>query len=167
MKQLQTLQRANAKQKHVAACGESKRKWQCLSVAVDSGACDNVIDPKDVGLYEEYVKDTEASRNQENFLAANGEEIPNYGEVKVPIITRERTLRGITFQAAGVAKGLLSVEKMNESGHVVIFDGDDSYVVNKWTGEMNQLRRQDGNFMLDIWIPPPETAQEWGFGRLP
>ena len=167
VKQLQTLQRANAKQKHVAACGESKRKWQCLSVAVDSGACDNVIDPKDVGLYEEYVKDTEASRNQENFLAANGEEIPNYGEVKVPIITRERTLRGITFQAAGVAKGLLSVEKMNESGHVVVFDGDDSYVVNKWTGEMNQLRRQDGNFMLDIWIPPPETAQEWGFGRLP
>ena len=118
-KKLQILQRMATLSKTVAACGEPKKKWKCLSVAVDSGACDNVIDPKDVGEYEEFVKDTEASLNHENFLAANGEEIPNFGEVKVPVITREKTLRGITFQAAGVAKGLLSVEKMNETGHVV------------------------------------------------
>ena len=105
-----------------------------LSVAVDSGACDNVINPKDLAAYEDQVMETEASANQENFLAANGEEIDNYGEVKVPAVTRERTLRGITFQAAGVSKGLLSVEKMNENGHAVVFDGDMSFVVNKATG---------------------------------
>ena len=62
-----------------------------MSLAVDSGACDNVIDPKDVSAYEEDVKETEASRNNENFLAANGEEIPNFGELKVPAVTREKT----------------------------------------------------------------------------
>ena len=62
---------------------------------------------------------------------------------------------------------MLSVEKMNETGHVVVFDGDASFIMNKWTGEVNQLRRQDGNFMLDIWIPPPDVAQELGFGRRP
>ena len=92
---------------------------------------------------------------------------PNYGELKVPAVTRERTLRGITFQAAGVSKGLLSVEKMNECGHIVVFDGDASFIANKKTGEVNQLRRQDGNFMLDLWIPPPEVAQALGFTRLP
>ena len=61
-------------------------------------------------------------------------------------------------QAAGVSKGLLSVEKMNENGHAEIFDGDMSFVVNKATGEVNHLRRQDGNFTLDLWIPPPDVA---------
>ena len=163
LKQLSTIQKAMKQEKTVAACSEKKRGWQCLSVAVDSGACDNVIDPKDINAYEDQVEDTEASRNEEHFLAANGEEIPNYGQVKVPAITREQTVRGITFQAAGVSKGLLSVEKMNECGHVVIFDGDASFIVNKKTGEVNQLRRQDGNFMLDLWIPPPEVAQTLGF----
>ena len=134
---------------------------------MDSGACDNVINPKDLAAYEDQVMETEASANQENFLAANGEEIDNYGEVKVPAVTRERTLRGITFQAAGVSKGLLSVEKMNENGHAVVFDGDVSFVDNKATGEVNHLRRQDGNFMLDLWILPPDVAETWSFGRQP
>ena len=79
-RELHILQKATRKHKNVAVCGDAKEKWQCLSLAVDSGACDNVIDPKDVSAYEENVKETEASRNNENFLAANGEEIPNFGE---------------------------------------------------------------------------------------
>ena len=47
---------------------------------------------------------------------------------------------------------------MNENGHAVVFDRDMSFVVNKATGETNHLRRQDGNFMLDLWIPPPDVA---------
>ena len=66
-----------------------------------------------------------------------------------------------------MSKGLLSVEKMNENGHAVVFDGDMSFVVNKVTGEVNHLRRQDGNFRLDLWVPPPDVAETWGFGRQP
>ena len=58
-----------------------------------------------------------------------------------------------------MSKGLLSVEKMNENGHAVVFD--------KAAGEVNHLRRQDGSFMLDLWIPPPDVAETWGFGRQP
>ena len=97
-------------------------------------------------------------------MGADGSNIPNYGELKLPIVTREKTLRAICFQAAGVSKGLLSVEKMNETGHFVLFDGDDSFICNKTTGEINRLRREDGNFMLDIWIPPPHIAKASGFG---
>ena len=101
--------------------------------------------------------------NHDDFIAANGETIPNYGELRVPIVTREKTLRGICFQAAGVSKGLLSVDKMNESGHTVVFDGDNSYIAHKQTGEINRLRREDGNFMMDIWVPPPQIAEAMGF----
>ena len=66
-----------------------------------------------------------------------------------------------------MAKGLFSVEKMNECGHVVVFDGDDSYIVHKKTGEVNRLRREGGNFMMDIWVPPPSVAVKMGFHRQP
>ena len=47
-KKIHTLQRAAKKEKSIRVCSEGKRSWQCISVAVDSGACDNVINPKDL-----------------------------------------------------------------------------------------------------------------------
>ena len=79
------------------------------------------------------------------------------------MVTRERALRGITFQAAGVKKGLLSADKMNECGHMVVLDGDNSFIVHKTSGDINRLRREDGNFMMDVWVPPPEVAVAAGF----
>ena len=111
--------------------------------------------------------ETHASKNHQDFVSATGDPIINYGEVRIPMITREQTLRGMTFQAAGVAKGLCSVEKMCQAGHVVVFDGDNSYVYNKHTHEVNMLRREEGNFMLDVWVPPPSAVDESGFGRQP
>ena len=105
--------------------------------------------------------ETGASANQENFLAANGVEIDNNGEMKVPAVTPEKTVSGITFQAAGVAPSLLSVEKMNENGHAVVFDGDMAYVVNKATREVNLLTRKDGNFVLLLKIPLSEVSEKW------
>ena len=92
-----------------------------------------------------------------------GDDIDNHGEMKVPAVTRETPLRVVTFQAAGVSKGLLSVEKMNENGHDVVFAGDVSFVGKKTTGEVNHLVRQDGNFMLDFWILLVDVAEKWGF----
>ena len=100
-------------------------------------------------------------------MSATGEAIPNYGELVLPIITRERHLKSITFQAAGVAKPLLSAEKLNEAGQVVIFDGDNSCIANRYTGEVMALRREEGNFMLDVWIPPASLSEELGFHGQP
>ena len=73
----------------------------------------------------------------------------------------------MTFQAAGVAKPLGSVKRMIITGHVVVFDSEGSYIMNKTTREVNALREEDGNFMLDLWIPPPEVAKSMGFVGLP
>ena len=82
-KKIHTLQRAAKKEKSIRVCSEGKRSWQCLSKAV----CDKVIGPKDLTADEEQVMETLASANQENSLAANGEEIDKYGEVKVQAVT--------------------------------------------------------------------------------
>ena len=56
--------------------------------------------------------------------------------------------------AANVTRPLASVKKICKAGHIVVFDDDGSYIYNKITGEINQLRKDDGNYMLDVWIPP-------------
>ena len=91
IKQIQSLQRAVMKEKSIGACKDGKGNWQRLALAVDSGACDNVIDPKDIAAYEEHVTETEASANNEKFLAANGVEIGSYGQKLiefVPVFSR-------------------------------------------------------------------------------
>ena len=78
--------------------------------------------------------------------------------------SRERTpLRGIAFQAACVSKSLLSVEKMNENGHAVVFARDMSFVVKKTTGEVNRLGRQDGCCVHDFRILLVDVAEKWRF----
>ena len=137
--------------------------WTCLSMAVDSGACDNVLSPKTLPHYQSHIRETAESLKGEGFVSATGEDIPNFGEIALPVITREKQLKSITFQAAGVAKPLLSAEKLNEAGQIVIFDGDQSCIINKSTYEVMALRREEGNFMLDVWIPPAHMAEKMGF----
>ena len=43
---------------------------------------------------------------------------------------------------------------MCQAGHKVVFDSDISYVLNKSTKEVNCLREETGNHMLDMWIMP-------------
>ena len=73
--------------------------------------------------------------------------------------TEEGSMRAMTFQAAPVAKPLGSVKRICKAGHYVIFDEDGSYIMNKVTGELNLLREQNGNYMLDMWIVPPQTNE--------
>ena len=163
---IQTLRRAQQAEKSGtlgAVKGDDKTEWKVLSTAVDSGACDNVMKLDELPAYEDRIIETVASMNQMDFVSATGDPIENFGEVRIPMVTREGTGRGMVFQAAAVAKPLASVQKMNEAGHIVVFDGAESFVYNKVSGEVNMLRQEDGNFMLDVWVPPPEVAIKAGF----
>ena len=45
--------------------------------------------------------------------------------------------------------------------HRIFFDKDGSYIENKITGEVNMLREDNGNYMLDMWVVSPRPT-EWG-----
>ena len=110
---------------------ERSNDWQLLSVTVDSGACDSVIDPEDVPGYE--VRETKASRSGEAFASATGETIPNLGEIELPFQTRKQSWKNLTRQACDVSKPLASVKKICQAGHRVVFDEEGSYILNKAT----------------------------------
>ena len=126
--------------------------WQYLALTVDSGAAETVIPHmlvKDHPIYE-----TTASKSGLNYASATGDPIPNLGEQKLPLLTNEGSLRAMTFQAAPVDRPLGSVKRMCNSGHTVVFDDEGSYVLNKLTGEINWMREDNGNYVMDLWVMP-------------
>ena len=148
----------------IGSCSEGPQKqWRLVSMAVDSGACETVADPGQIPCE---VKETDASRRGACFASATGEAIPNMGEMTMPVMTREGSFRRMRVQAAPVTKPLASVLRIVQAGHTVVFDSRGSYIRNKCTGEINVLREEDGNYMLDMWIPPMEKKNEAeGFPR--
>ena len=126
--------------------------WQKIAVAVDSGAAETVIPHQLVKQHP--ICETEASRSGLNYASATGDPIPNLGEQALPVMTEEGTVRRMTFQAAPVSRPLGSVQRMCKSKHTVVFDEEGSFVVNKISGEINWMREENGNYMLDLWVLP-------------
>ena len=84
----------------------------------------------------------------------------------MPVMTREGSMRGLRAQVADVSKALQSVRALVKAGHMVIFgDGDEGqshYVYNKFTGETNEVTDDGINYLMGMYIVPPDDA---GFGR--
>ena len=146
--------------KQLAQASTIDQGWQVLSIAVDSGAAETVVPYKLIRNHP--IHETEASRSGLNYASAIGDPIPNLGEQSVPMCTREGTLRSMTFQAAPVTRPLGSVKRICQTGHRVVFDDSGSFIENKSTGEINMLREEDGNYVLDVWVLPNKS----GFGGL-
>ena len=92
--------------------------WRHMSITVDSGAADSVADPECFPGYAVARHDRPIF-----YQRATGEPITNVGAQQVAFVSREGTLRGMTFQStAKVRKPLASVKRIVESGHAVIFD---------------------------------------------
>ena len=103
------------------------------------------------------------------YQSATGESIINLGEQSIAMVTDEGTLRGMTFQATTkIKKPLASVKRIVEANHAVVFAPDalgGSFILNLDTGETNQMREADGNYMLDVWVFPASEVE--GVGRRP
>ena len=139
-------------------------EWEYIETILDSGATVTVIPPHVGHAYE--VLPSAASRAGVKYEVANGEEIPNLGEKLMPVMTREGSMRGLRAQVADVSKALQSVRALVKAGHMVIFgDGDEGqshYVYNKFTGETNEVTDDGINYVMGMYIVPPDDA---GFGR--
>ena len=136
------------------------QEWKRISIVVDSGACENVIDPEMAPGYP--ARDTPASKAGHAFTAANGDPIPNLGSVRLPIVIGEGSSKILNFCAAEVTKPLPSVNKICSTGHICVFDDEGSYIYNKNSGEYTKIREDSGSYVLDAWVPPSST-----FGRQP
>ena len=140
-----------------------KSGWKKMRITVDSGAAESVIPFDEVQNYKRYKPERD-----EWFQTASGEPIKNEGEQRIPIMLSSGQLRGMTFQACDVTKPLASVKRMMDAGHAVVFAPEEaggSFVMNLSSGEDETLIEEDGNYYIDVWIPPPDALP--GFARQP
>ena len=61
----------------------------------------------------------------------------------------------MTYQIAPVETTLNALCDMVRCKHTVVFDDEGSFIRDKATGEINWLREENGNYMLDVWVLPP------------
>ena len=123
---------------------------------VDSGASVTAIPTTAGKLYE--LQESPASRAGVEYQAANGVGIPNLGQKMLPVMTNEGSMRAMLAQVADITDGLQSVRAMHATGHMVVFDGPDSFTLSKFTGELNAIEDDGFNYIMESWICPPEEV---------
>jgi len=121
-----------------------------IDFTVDSGAADTVAD-REIAPNTPVVP-SHGSRNGVKYVAAAGKVISNEGEKHVQTQTAEGHLCGIKIQVAQVNKALLSVSKICDVGHEVIFTKDGGRIVHQVTGQVVHFRRVDGVYRLRVKV---------------
>ena len=58
-----------------------------------------------------------------------------------------------------MSSAFTSARALNATGHAVVIDGEDSFVLNKETGEVNLIEDDGVTFNFDLWICPPEELE--------
>ncbi len=128
---------------------------------MDSGAAECVCG---VGHFESVLMITDDSRPGAGveYICADGGRIPNLGEKRVQGLTTEGSKLNVTFQVAPVDRPLLSVEKLTAGGHVVNFQKNGGTITHVKTGAVTAIRRANGVFVIDIWVPTFANANPGG-----
>ncbi|MDJ0514128.1 MAG: reverse transcriptase domain-containing protein [Methyloceanibacter sp.] len=117
-------------------------------VMLDSGSCVHACPPE----FGAHASKLESSGRQLDLRGAGGEKLTYYGERTVLLDCSEGTKAKVKFDVAAVRRPLLSVGKMVNNGHRVIFDANGSGVVNKKTGEWMPIVYDRGLFFLDAKV---------------
>ena len=125
-------------------------EWEEIEMAVDSGASETVIGEDMLTSIE--TKEGPASKRGVQYEVANGVRIPNLGEKHIHGFTDEGMQRSLKAQVCDVNKALLSVHKLVQTGHRVVFDSQNSYIEDRDTKEKMWLQEKGGMYMLKLWV---------------
>ena len=132
--------------------------WEYIESVVDSGATVSVMGPEFAACYQ--VQPSAGSKAGVTYQVANGDEVDNEGEKVVPVITDCGHLQAMKAQIAAVTTSLTSVRQLHKSGHVVVFDGPESFIINKVTGAINLIKDNGVNYTLGMTVVPPEDFKK-------
>ena len=99
------------------------------------------------------------------YQSASGEITANEDAQNLPLVMPSGRIMQTTFQNTAVTKPLLSVKRMCEEGKAVLFlphGYGPSVVINMVSGEfeIEELREEEGNYILDAWIPPADPQPD-------
>ena len=150
----------------VELCELEQTEWVPLPkpLVIDSGAGETVIPTS--WLQAHRVRDSPGSQLNEFYTTADGTKVYNEGEKELIVSSLDGAqCRAMTFQVAKVNKALGSVNQMVRRGNRVVFDQDEqgrdiSYILHKATNQRMFMRPENGVYVLDVLVAPPEYQQQ-------
>ena len=116
---------------------EVRDKWAKVRVTMGSGAAGHVM-PETMFPHVKLERKTSPKK----FVAANGEQIKDLGEKRIPFKTNEGIQRCITFRSANVVKPLISMQKVVRAGNIVVLDEKNPHIRNTRDGTDQAGREQ-------------------------
>ena len=121
-----------------------------LWITIDSGASENVISEKMAPQFE--VKPSQGSREGVRYVTANGETMANRGEKDVKVMTHEGHRCLLKMQVTDVKKPLMSVARICDAGHRVVFTKDGGSIEHEVTGQTTKFDRIDNVYRLQVGL---------------
>ena len=124
-----------------------------LWITVDSGASENAISEKMAPQFS--TKPSKGSRGGVKYVTASGSVMSNKGEKEVKVRTKEGHKCMLRMQVTDVQKPLMSVSRICDAGHRVVFTRDGGYVEHEESGQKTEFARVANVYRLKV-----EVAQE-------
>ena len=84
------------------------------------------------------------------YTAANGDTMPNRGRKVVKVTTNEGQMKSMNMQITDVNRALMSVAKICDAGHTVVFRRDGDLIRNDTSGEETMFRRENNVYRLKV-----------------
>lgn len=96
------------------------------------------------------------------YTAANGTTMPNKGEKAVTFQTREGHHCLLKMQVTDVQKPLLSVSRVCDSGHRVVFHSQGGYIQHETTGQVTHFYRDNNVYRMEVMpMECPTSGFTW------
>ena len=125
-----------------------------IEVAADSGCAEHVADK--LSAPNHTLAESRMSRAGFAFLAADGGEIPNEGEMTLNMVSDEKAPIRSTFQAAKVTRPLMSIFRFCDNGNEVFFTKNEGIVRNSKGVTIARFPRQRGLYVGKFKLRNPK-----------
>jgi len=136
----------------------SAPEYSDIHVVLDSGAADYVVDNAETPGY--HVRESIGSRLGAAFVAANGERIPNRGEVELDLKAGGAKIKWI-FQVSQISQPLWSVGKLCDAGYSVTFERDHADIKQASTGKkVGKFERKHGLYVGTFQLRNPNFKED-------
>ena len=119
-----------------------------VELTIDSGAAEHVVGPTDLPHIP-----TSASRKHVQYTMANGQRTSNKCEKHVKAVTHDGHEISFKAQVTDVHRPLMSVSRICDKGHRVVFESHGGYIESLTTGEKINVRRDHNVYRLQVDVP--------------
>ena len=132
-----------------------KRKSK-LVVTIDSGAAESVINGEEAPHVP--TLPSPGSLSGVEYVNANGSTMPNRGQKVVPVRLGDGSACDLKMQVTDVKRTLLSVGKVCDAGHRVVFEATGGYMEHIGSGKKFAFDRVRGVYRMEVDVENPASG---------